>query len=248
MLEISHLRCGYAGKNVLQDVNLTIPAEKVTAILGPNGCGKSTLLRAICGILPISGGEILFKGEPLLSLPPKLLARKTAYLAQSRRVPDITVRRLVLHGRFPYLGYPRRYREADLAAARRALEAVGIAPLAHRDMAALSGGERQKAYIALALAQDAKLLLLDEPDTYLDIRHRLQLMRLARTLCAEGRTVLMVTHELETSLRFADRVCLMDGGAIAQQAAPEDVDASLLGRIFGVKAARENGQWRFAEA
>lgn len=248
MVEIRALTAGYGGENVLQGLDAHFEAGRFTAIAGPNGCGKSTLLRVLAGLLPPAGGEVRLAGRPLGDYSPNALARTVAFLPQSRSVPQLSVERFVLHGRFPYLGYPRRYREADLAAARRALEAVGIAPLAHRDMAALSGGERQKAYIALALAQDAKLLLLDEPDTYLDIRHRLQLMRLARTLCAEGRTVLMVTHELETSLRFADRVCLMDGGAIAQQAAPEDVDASLLGRIFGVKAARENGQWRFAEA
>jgi len=239
MLEIRHLRCGYAGKTVLQDVNLSIPAEKVTVILGPNGCGKSTLLRAICGILPADGGEVRFRGESLLSLPPKLLARKTAYLAQSRRVPDITVRRLVLHGRFPYLGYPRRYRPEDHAAARQAMEQMGIIDLADTPLAQLSGGQRQKVYIAMALAQDTPVILLDEPTTYLDINHQLQLLRQARGLAEKGKTVVMVVHDISHAMSAADRIVLMHQGAVAAQGTAEEIYASgQVESVFGVRLER----------
>ena len=144
VVEIKHLSAGYSGNPVLKDVNLTFPEGKVTVLLGPNGCGKTTLLKSLCGLLPISGGQVLLDGEDVLQLPQRLLARKIAYLAQSRQVPDITVQRLVLHGRFPYLDFPRVYRKEDYACAKAAMDQMGIADLADCPLERLSGGQRQK--------------------------------------------------------------------------------------------------------
>jgi len=247
MVEIRDLTAGYGGEPVLRGVTAHFEKGKFTAIIGPNGCGKSTLLRVLAGLLRPAEGVVQLAGKPLADYSANALARTAAFLPQNRGVPQLRVERFVLHGRFPHLGYPRRYRPADLAAARAAMEKAGIADLADRDMGELSGGERQKAYIAMALAQDTPLLLLDEPGNHLDILHRLQLMRLARSLADGGKTVVMVTHELSLGLERADSICLMDCGAVIKQESPEAIPEELLGSVFGVKAHRENGLWRFEE-
>lgn len=248
MLEIRNLCAGYPGKSVLQHVSLTIPKEKVTVILGPNGCGKSTLLRCLCGILPIEKGTVHFQGKSLLDLPPRALAQTVAYLAQSRRVPDITVRRLVLHGRFPYLTYPRRYRPEDHAAAHAAMEQMGILELADSPMEQLSGGQRQKVYIAMALVQNTPVILLDEPTTYLDISHQMQLLQQAKALSADGKTVVMVVHDLTHAMSVADHIVLMEQGRVCAEGTPEEVFASgLLDQVFGVRLGRmaHGSHWHY---
>ena len=159
MLEIRHLSAGYPGNPVLRDISLTIPGGAVTVIAGPNGCGKSTLLKALTGILPATGSATL-EGQELLGIPGRERARLVAFLPQNRQVPEITAKNLVLHGRFPYLSYPRRYRQEDLAAAEAAMEKMGIGDLAERRLNTLSGGQRQKVYIAMALAQDTPVVFV----------------------------------------------------------------------------------------
>lgn len=248
MLEVKQLFAGYPGKPVLQGIDLQVPAGKVTAILGPNGCGKSTLLKALCGVIPTQSSQILLGGEDLLSLPPRMLARKVAYLAQSRQVPDITAYRLVLHGRFPYLAYPRRYRNEDHACAQGAMEQMGVWKYRDTLLENLSGGERQKVYIAMALAQDTPVILLDEPTTYLDISHQLQTMQLARDLARQGKTVLMVIHDLPHAFQMADQLILMRDGRVVAEGTPEALYASgKINAVFGVRLARaqtESG-WRY---
>ena len=239
MLEIRDLCAGYPGKTVLNRVNLTLQSGTVTVLLGPNGCGKSTLLKTLCGILPVSHGEVLLNGEPVLKLPSRLLAQKVAYLAQSRPVPDITVGRMVLHGRFPYLSYPRHYRKEDHAAAEAAMEQMQISDLADTLLPYLSGGQRQKVYIATALAQNAPVILMDEPTTYLDAAHQLQMMKQAKTLSAEGKTVVLVLHDLSLALQVADQAALLSDGQIVAAGTPDEVfSTGYLERVFGVKLGR----------
>lgn len=239
MLEIKNLCAGYAGKPVLENVSVSIPSGQVTVVLGPNGCGKSTLLKALCGILRVTEGKVMLDGQSILPLPRKQLAQKIAFLAQNRQIPDITVRRLVLHGRFPYLSYPRHYRPEDHTATKAAMEQMGIVDLADMPLTQLSGGQRQKAYIAMALAQDTPVIVLDEPTTYLDISHQMQMMRLAKDLSSQGKTVVMVIHDLSHAMQVADRVVLMDGGCVITQGTPEAVFASgRLNAVFGVKLCR----------
>ena len=248
MLEIRNFSAGYPGKRVLKEIEICLPSGSVTAILGPNGCGKSTLLKALCGILHADAGEVLLDGTSLLGLPQRLLAQKIAYLAQNRQIPDITVRRLVLHGRFPYLSYPRHYRAEDYAAAQSAMEQMGIADLADAPLQQLSGGQRQKVYIAMALAQSTPVILLDEPTTYLDVHHQLQLMRQAQELAAQGKTVAMVLHDLSHAMTVADHVVLMDHGQVAAQGTPEEVYASgRMDAVFGVRLRRVRAEekWRY---
>ena len=238
MLEIRDLSAGYPGKPVLNNISLTLAEASVTAIVGPNGCGKSTLLKALAGILPASGSASL-DGRDLLALPPRELAKKVAFLPQSRPVPEISVKNLVLHGRFPYLSYPRRYRQEDQAMAQAAMEKLGVADLADRSLNSLSGGQRQKVYIAMALAQDTPVVLLDEPNSFLDISHQLQLMDLAKLLAAEGKTVVPVLHDLSLALEWADSIAVFREGSCLLQGSPEDVfHSGSLDDAFGVRVQR----------
>ena len=248
MIEISCLSAGYPKKPVLQNISLSIPRGKVTALLGPNCCGKTTFLKALCGILPADSGKVLLDGTDLLSLPSKERAQKIAYLAQSRQIPEITVERLVLHGRFPYLGYPRRYRAEDHTAARAAMEQMGILDLADSRLEALSGGQRQKTYIAMALAQNTPIILLDEPTTHLDISHQLQLLQMAKQLARQGKTVVMIIHDLSHAMQTADWLVLMQSGCIVAEGTPEKIyDSGMIDQVFQVKLDRtaSEGTWRY---
>ena len=248
MIELKGLRAGYPGRTVLEGVDLTFRPGEVLALLGPNGCGKSTLLRAANGLLPKQGGQVLLDGVPIERLTAKEIAQKAAYLPQSRPVPNITARRMVLHGRFPYLSYPRRYREEDHEMVQKALGWVGGLELANRPLTGLSGGQRQKIYLAMALAQDTSTILMDEPTTYLDVSCQLEVMALARRLAAEGRAVVMVLHDLCLALQYAHRGALLYGGQVRQLGTPEELyRGEVLEQVMGVRLGRvetENG-WRY---
>ena len=227
MLELRNVTAGYGEKLILHDISLDFPPGTVTAILGPNGSGKSTLLKAAAGLLPLASGAVLAE-EPR--------ARHVAYLPQSRRVPEMTVRQLVLQGRYPWLGWPRRYGEKDHELARRAMERLEVAGLADRPLAELSGGTRQKCYLAMTLAQDTEVLLLDEPTSFLDPAHQLRLMALCRSVAAEGKAVAAVLHDLPLALRFADRVAVMDAGRLLMVESPAGLlKSGLLEKTFAVK-------------
>ena len=247
MLEIRNVSAGYPGHPVLQDISLSVPDGAVTVIAGPNGCGKSTLLKVLAGILPASGSAVL-DGQELLCLPGRQRAKKVAFLPQNRTVPEITVKNLVLHGRFPYLSYPRCYRQEDYRMAETAMEKMGVAHLADRSLTTLSGGQRQKVYIAMALAQDTPVVLLDEPNAFLDIAHQLQLMEQAKALAGEGKTVVLVLHDLSMALGCADSMAVMSEGKCLFQGSPEDVFLSrCLDAAFGVEMQRfwtPNG-WKY---
>ncbi len=248
MIELNGLSVGYPNRTVLDNVTLDIRPGQILVLAGPNGCGKSTLLRTAAGLQPRLGGQILVDGTPAELLSPRELARKVAYLAQSRNVPSITARRMVLHGRFPYLSYPRRYRLEDRAAAEKALAAMDVLSIADESVQNLSGGQRQRVYLAMALAQDTDTVFMDEPTTYLDVRHQLELMDMARQLAAEGKAVALILHDLCLALRVADRVAVLSGGTLCQTGTPEEVYAGgVLDRAFGIRLRRfrtENG-WRY---
>ena len=161
MIELRNLRAGYRGEDVLRGVSLRFEAGKVSVLCGPNGCGKSTLLKAALGIIPRTGGEVYIDGDELGALTRREIAQRAAYMPQDRGAPSISVRRMVLHGRFPYLTWPRRYSGADYAAAERALERADALDIASRSMTELSGGQRQRAYLAMALAQETGSVLMD---------------------------------------------------------------------------------------
>lgn len=236
MIEVNNLRAGYGDREVLHGISLSAENGEVLALVGPNGCGKSTFLKTLVGIVP-GKGEIRVDGKP--DMRGNELARHLSYLPQGKSVPDITAGRLVLHGRFPYLHYPRRYGPKDLAAAREAMEKLEILDLWDTPVAALSGGMRQKVYIAMALAQGTGNLLLDEPTTYLDIAHQLKLLALTRDLAREGKTIVMVLHDLSQALEYADRIAVMAGGHLLDAGTPEEIFArGSLNRAFGIQMER----------
>lgn len=248
MLEIKNLCAGYGGTEILHQVELSIPSGAVTVIVGPNGCGKSTLLKAIAGIHPASGGSITLHGTDLTAVSQRELARKIAYLPQNRPVPEITVERLVLHGRFPYLSYPRHYRQEDLQMAQQAMETMGIGDLAHRMLGTLSGGQRQKVYIAMTLAQNTPVVMLDEPTTFLDIAHQMQLIREAHVLARTGKAVVLVLHDLALALTQCDHLAVMHHGKILAQGNAEMVyHSGMLDTAFGVRVCRVETQdgWQY---
>ena len=248
MIELRNFTVGYDGQAVLRDVNLSFLPGTVTVLVGPNGCGKSTLLRSVLGFQPPISGEVLYDGVPRSELKLRETAQKASYLAQSRNVPNITGYRMVLHGRFPYLGYPRRYGPEDHKAVRAALEQMDALELADRFLPNLSGGERQKIYLAMALAQDTPALFLDEPTTYLDVGHQQEVMAVSRRLADQGKAVGMVLHDLCLALRWGDRVAVLDQGRLQRVGPPEEVyQSGVLEQVFGVALGRveTSDGWRY---
>ncbi|MBQ2748361.1 MAG: ABC transporter ATP-binding protein [Clostridia bacterium] len=235
MIECSHLSTGYGKCTVLEDLSVTFEKGKLTGIIGVNGCGKSTLLKTILGILPATSGEILLDGTPLSALSRPQISQKLAYLAQGKGIPDMTVFQMVLHGRFPHLHYPQTYSDHDRELARQALERVGIPHLAEESLTKLSGGMRQTAHIAMALAQNTDYILLDEPTTFLDVGHQLALLTLLRSLAQEGKGILAVMHDLPLAFAYSDEIVLMDGKRVIAKTAPAALASSpLLRETFGV--------------
>lgn len=244
MIAIKDLYSGYGDDDILKGVSLNILNNKLTVIAGPNGCGKSTLLKTISGIIKKTSGSIFIDNDDLSNISPLDRAKRIAYLSQNRSVPDIAVKNLVLHGRFPYLSYPRRYRAEDREAVDMALERMGIESLRDKMVSELSGGERQKVYIAMALAQGSDYLLLDEPTTFLDISHQFQLLDLAKELCSENKSVVMVLHNLESALSIADSFILMDKGRLLFEGSVDDVYSSkLIDKVFNVEIKKESDHW-----
>ena len=226
MIELNNVSAGYGGPPVVKNITLDIHPGQVLVLLGPNGCGKSTLLRIIAGIQSSAGGQVLVDGVPIAQINRRKLAQRVTYLPQSRTIPNITAYRMVLHGRFPYQSYPRHYRPEDHAAAKLALEQADAWELAWLPVQTLSGGQRQKVYLAMALAQDTETILMDEPTTYLDIQHQLDLMRFSRRLAAQGRAVVLVLHDLCLALRFAHKGVVLSEGNLIQMGTPEELFAS----------------------
>ena len=244
MIAIKDLYSGYGDDDILKGVSLNILNNKLTVIAGPNGCGKSTLLKTISGIIKKTSGSIFIDDVDLSNISPLDRAKRIAYLSQNRSVPDIVVKNLVLHGRFPYLSYPRRYRAEDREAVDIALERMGIEGLRDKMVSELSGGERQKVYIAMALAQGSDYLLLDEPTTFLDISHQFQLLDLAKELCSENKSVVMVLHNLESALSIADSFILLDKGRLLFEGSVDDVYSSkLIDKVFNVEIKKESDHW-----
>ena len=239
MIIARNLSAGYFENAVLKDLNFSAECGKITVVVGPNGCGKSTLLKVMAGIHPYTAGEIFIDGKDIKELTARERACQIAYLAQSKPIPDITVLRMVLHGRFPYLAYPRKYRKEDMMIARRAIQQMGIEKLENCPMQTLSGGTRQKVYIAMALAQDTPLIFMDEPTTYLDAAYQLQTMEQAAALAAAGKAVVMVLHDLPLALRTADCIAVMQEGRIVKCGDPQSVfEDGCLDRVFGIRVKR----------
>lgn len=225
-------------KEIVHNLSLEIPEGKVTAIIGPNGCGKSTTLKALSRILPYKG-SVTFKGNEMSALSQREFAKSLAILTQSPQAPsDLTVNDLVEMGRFPHRGFLGRGGKDDKEHVEWALTQTGVTAMRNRLLNTLSGGERQRAWIAMALAQRPEVLLLDEPTTYLDICHQLEIMQLIGRLNQElGLTVVMVVHDLNHAIMYADHVVVVKAGKLVTSGAPREIiTADLLAEVFKVKA------------
>lgn len=236
MIEVKNLKSGFGKTEVLHGVSLEIQSGKLTSVIGPNGSGKSTLLKTLVGIIRANGGKILIDVVGADTLSSKELAKRVAYLPQSRRTPDMTVCQMVLHGRFPHLGYPRKYTQKDREIAQTAMVAAGVSELADRRMDTLSGGMKQSVYIAMALAQDTDYILLDEPAVYLDISHQIELMKLLKTLAKEGCGIMAVMHDLPLAFGYSDEIVVIDDGRVVASGTPDEIAGSgVVKQVFGVE-------------
>ncbi|MFI7702050.1 ABC transporter ATP-binding protein [Nonomuraea sp. NPDC049480] len=236
-LHAEELTLGYDDQAIVTNLDVQIPDGKITAIVGANACGKSTLLRGLARLLKPRHGAVYLDGKTLTELSTHHVAKTLGLLPQTPLAPDgITVADLVARGRYPHQGWFRRWTEHDDDAVARALDATGTADLVNRPLRQLSGGQRQRVWVAMALAQDTDLLLLDEPTTYLDINHQVELLRLLRKLNAEsGKTIVAVLHELNLACRFSDHVIAMSEGAIVAEGTPTEViTAELVEKVFGL--------------
>ncbi|RVX43836.1 iron complex transport system ATP-binding protein [Nonomuraea polychroma] len=236
-LHAEGLTLGYDDQAIVTNLDVQVLDGKITMIVGANACGKSTLLRGLARLLKPRHGAVYLDGKALTEMSTHEVAKVLGLLPQTPLAPDgITVADLVARGRYPHQGWFRRWTERDDDAVTRALDATGTADLVNRPLRQLSGGQRQRVWVAMALAQDTDLLLLDEPTTYLDINHQVELLRLLRKLNAEsGKTIVVVLHDLNLACRFSDHVIAMAEGAIVAEGAPtEVVTAELVEKVFGL--------------
>ncbi|MDK6949231.1 Fe(3+) dicitrate ABC transporter ATP-binding protein FecE [Klebsiella pneumoniae] len=237
-LRTENLTVSYGAQTVLDGLSLALPAGKITALLGPNGCGKSTLLNCFSRLLTPDSGEILLDEKPIAGFSARQLARRLALLPQHHLSPEgITVRELVSYGRSPWLSLWGRLSAEDNERVNVAMSQTRTRNLADRRLTQLSGGQRQRAFLAMVLAQDTPLILLDEPTTYLDINHQVELMRLMVELKRQGKTVVTVLHDLNQASRYCDHLVVLASGRVMAQGAPEAVmKPELLKTVFSVEA------------
>lgn len=230
------LTVGYGERAVLEGVDVRIPDGRMTVIVGPNACGKSTLLRTLARLIRPQAGEVTLDGRALDDFGAKELARELGLLPQSPTAPDgMTVADLVARGRYPHQGLFRQWSPSDEEAVAAAMVAADVTDLADRSVSALSGGQRQRVWLAMVLAQQTGLLLLDEPTTYLDIAHQVEVLELARRLRDTGRTVVAVLHELNLAFRYADHLIVMAAGRIVAEGDPRQVvTAELVEEVYGL--------------
>ena len=248
MLKLNHISSGYHQTCVIHDINLSFEQGTIYTIVGKNGCGKSTLLKACAGILPLFSGKIFLDNQDLTQYSSIDRAKKLTYLSQFRTLPNITVGRLLEHGRFPHLGHPGRLSLADRQSIDRVIDLMNLRDLCDKPLPALSGGECQRVFLAMKLVQDTPILLLDEPTTYMDIEYQLFFLDLLTALKEEGRTIVLVLHDLSQVLHYSDRILVMDEGRVIQTGTPKEISESgVLSRVFHVKIDQHTYPFHAAE-
>ncbi|MFC5528772.1 ABC transporter ATP-binding protein [Cohnella yongneupensis] len=238
-LETRELSVSYGDQYIFQDLNLSIDKGKVTALIGSNGCGKSTLLRTMARLLKPQRGNVLLEGDSIATLPTKEVAKRMALLPQGPTAPEgLTVLQLVKQGRYPYQTWLQQWSKEDERFVKLALETTGLTELAERTVDSLSGGQRQRAWIAMILAQGTDIVLLDEPTTYLDLTHQIEVLDLLFELNArEQRTIVMVLHDINLACRYAHRIVAIQDNKVFAEGPPEDVvTASMIEAVFHMKS------------
>ncbi|OCA81149.1 ABC transporter ATP-binding protein [Pradoshia sp. D12] len=239
-LSARNLKIGYDGNVIVPSLNLDIKKGAITAIIGPNGCGKSTILKTMARLHPAMYGSVILDGKDIKNTPTKEIARKMAILPQSPEAPaGLSVTDLVSYGRTPYQGGFSRLNEHDREMVDWSIRVTGLSDFKDHAVDSLSGGQRQRAWIAMAIAQETGLLLLDEPTTYLDMAHQLEVLELLKKLNQEdGRTIVMVIHDLNHASRFADElVAIKKGQLILQGSSNEVMSAEVLKEVFQIDAS-----------
>ncbi len=236
-LSAHDLTLGYDRRVISRELSVDIPDGSFTVIVGPNACGKSTLLRALSRLISPSHGHVVLDGRPIQTYRPKDAARVLGLLPQTSIAPDgITVADLVARGRHPHQGFLRQWSIDDERAVAAAMASTGVDELAGRRVDELSGGQRQRVWVAMVLAQQTPLMLLDEPTTFLDIAHQIDLMELLTDLNEQGTTLVAVLHDLNQAARYATHLIAMKDGAILAQGAPSEiVTATLVEEVFGLR-------------
>lgn len=238
-LYTSELNISYGERVIVKDLSIKIPDKKITAIIGSNGCGKSTLLKAMTRIIPYQRGSIILDGESITKENTKVLAREMAILPQTpESASGLTVGELVSFGRFPYQKGFGRLTAKDIEVINWALEVTGTADFKYRTVDSLSGGQRQRVWIAMSLAQETEMIFLDEPTTYLDMAHQLEVLELLQKLNKDqGRTIVMVLHDLNQAARFSDYIIALKDGQIVKTGNCEEViEKSVLKEVFQIDA------------
>ncbi|WP_372797129.1 ABC transporter ATP-binding protein [Pontiella sp.] len=235
-ISVKRVSISYGSFRAVSEVSLYIPAGEMTVLVGPNGCGKSTLLRGISGIQPMESGSVLFNETDIRRLGSRERAQMVALLPQSPIAPEgISVQALVQYGRHPHQGLFQRWSPRDEAAVADAMRRTGITELADRPLESLSGGQRQRCWLAMSLAQEAPVILLDEPTSMLDIGHQSEVLALARALARQGKTVVIVLHDLIAAARYADRLVAMKDGKRVAEGKPSDiVTPDLIRTLYGI--------------
>ncbi len=237
-LTTENLVVSYGKDPIVKSVNVVIPKGKITTLLGPNGCGKSTLLKALSRILPAQQGQVLWNHKPINYTPSKQLAQHLALLPQSQEAPEgVSVREAVAYGRSPYTGFWGQLSEQDKLVVEQTMHATGVSQFAERPVADLSGGQRQRVWLAMTIAQDTDYILLDEPTTYLDLNHQVELMKLLRSLNQQGKTIVTVLHDINQACRYSDHLIVMKAGEVVDEGAPGQVlTQAILKEVFELEA------------
>ncbi|MDT3424773.1 iron complex transport system ATP-binding protein [Paenibacillus forsythiae] len=238
-LNAAQLSIGYAESIIVKDLNLSIPTGKITALVGANGSGKSTILKTMARLMKPASGNVLLDGKSIHTQPTKDVARQLAILPQNPTAPDgLTVSELVGYGRYPHQKGFGTLTHEDRNIISTAIEVTGMKAFSDRPIERLSGGQRQRAWIAMALAQQTDILFLDEPTTYLDMAHQLEVLQLLQVLNErEGRTIIMVVHDLNHASRYAQHMVAIKSGTVISEGAPVDVmTPEVLREVFGIEA------------
>ncbi len=237
-LSVEQLSAGYGDKTILNDINIDIQPGKITSIIGANACGKSTLLRNLSRLMTPTHGQVLLDSQPIHKMPSRELAQTLGLLPQQPLAPEgITVSDLVSRGRHPYHSLLSRWNTTDDEAVATALEATKTTDLMNREIDELSGGQRQRVWIAMALAQETEILLLDEPTTYLDVAHQIEILDLLVELNeSRGTTIILVLHDLNLAARYSDHLIAMKDGRVFTHGLPEEVvTEDTIETVFGVR-------------
>ncbi|WP_411955090.1 ABC transporter ATP-binding protein [Alkalibacillus sp. S2W] len=237
-IQTEQLSLGYKDELVIEELDLTIPKGEITAFIGSNGCGKSTLLKSLARLLKPKDGSVELAGKDIDKTSTKEIARQLAIMPQSPQAPEgLTVLQLVKQGRYPYQSWYKQWSEEDEEAVQYALDVTGIKEFEDRTVDSLSGGQRQRAWIAMTLAQDTDIILLDEPTTFLDLTHQIDILDLLSELNEqEGRTIVMVLHDLNLACRYADHIVAIQGKSVFEQGDPDEIiTPQLIHSVFGLQ-------------